>query len=252
MVLALCKEPILGAFNDLGLYDSAAIRPAATGRRGGLITPRAVVVHTTDMLPNGFDGLVRAWSAKDSTGACAHFILGRDPTQGLVQMVPIVRNGYHADGTGHGNWVLPNGSKLDPNQTAVGIEVHNAGRLDWLTADKAVYSENHKALAEFRVGLGEVFVDDLGRPWHAATRYQFDMLAQLLSDIKPHLTALMGAVPVPGTALVKDRSKWDMSYAVPVARSLVGHASLHPAAKMDPGPQLMAFINDFAKNEGWS
>jgi hypothetical protein len=249
LVLPLRQEAIVGTFNSKGLYDAARYVAAHASRVGGPITPRAAVVHTTDMLPNGFGGLIRGWST-GGPGACAHFVLGRDPTQGLVQLVPIIRNGEHAGGSVHGNWVSADGSKVHPNSVAVGIEVHNAGRLEWLSKDRAAYQEKHVTLAEFSVAQGEVFVDDLNRPWHITTQYQFDTLAQLLSDLHGQFGPLQ-ARPVPDAALVKDRSKWDMSYAAPVCTTLVGHASLDPINKMDPGPQLMAFINDFARKANW-
>lgn len=239
----------MATFNSAGLYDGARYVAAHASRVGGQITPRAVVVHDTDMVPNGFAGLVRAWSM-GGPGPCAHFIIGRDATQGLVQMVPIIRNGEHAGGAVHGNWVTPDGSKIHPNSIAVGIEVHTAGRLDWKSADRAVLLDKHIPVAEFSVAAGEVFVDDLGRPWHMALSYQLDTLAQLLTDLHGQLGPLQ-AHPVPDAALVKDRSKWDMSWAAPVCTTLVGHASIDPINKTDPGPQLMTFINDLARKANW-
>jgi N-acetyl-anhydromuramyl-L-alanine amidase AmpD len=251
LVLALREEALVAKPFVDGKYTLARFVQAHAGRMGGPLTPKAAVVHTTDMLPNDFAGLVRQWSESDGSYACANFIIGRDTTQGLVQMVPVNRNSNHAGGKVHGWWETADGSLIHPNLVAVGIEVHNAGRLSWLSSDRAVYQENGRTLGEFRVGAGEVFVDNLGRPWHKVTDYQKDTLARLLRDLHELFLPLQAHVK-PDAALVKDRSKWDMSYAEPACQTLVGHASLDPINKMDPGPELMAFINDFAKKENWA
>lgn len=241
-----------------GWYDRAVFTPAHTGRVGGLIVPETVVVHTTDMPPNDFAGLVKAWSTSAGLGAAAHFILGRDPDQGLVQMIPITSNANHAGGPTkngtaiHGWWVTPDGHFVHPNIVAVGIEVHAAGMLYWKkgSTDVAEYVEDRKVRAEFSRSKGDVYVDSLNRPWHAITAYQLDSLGQLLRDLCPSLKAST-LVPKADAAFIKDRTRWDTSYAVPAANTLVGHVSLDPINKTDPGPQLMTFINDFARKEEW-
>lgn len=241
-------------FDDEGEYTGARHVAAGPRRMGGPITPRAVVVHTTDMLPRSFDALIRAWQG--GAGPCAHFIIGRTPEQGLVQMVPILRNGYHAGagaGATHGWWVDEHreGLRVHPNDLAVGIELHSAGRLSWLTKDRATYSEDHKVLGEFSVAAGEVHVDDLGRPWHKILDYQLDTLRDLLTALKPNLADIGNLHPAANAAYVKNRSKWDTSYAVAVSRTLVGHVTLDTVNREDPGPQGMAFLNTFAEGNNW-
>jgi N-acetylmuramoyl-L-alanine amidase-like protein len=251
--LHLVLEVFVEAFNDKGEYSGAAQLPAHARRVGGPITPRAVVVHTTDMLPNAWGALLRAWNQTIGGGACAHFLIGRDPKQGLTQMVSVLRNANHAGGNPHGWWVEEHreGIHVHPNTIAVGIEVHAAGRLEWLTKDRAVFQEDHKTLGEFSVSAGEVHVDDLGRPWHKLTEYQLETLEAVLLALKPVLHDIGTLQPLANAAYVKNRSKWDTSYAVATASSLVGHVTLDTINRSDPGSQGMTFINQFAQKDGW-
>lgn len=235
-----------------GIHRAATYKSAHPRRVGGVIEPRAVVVHTTDMLPNTFNGLVRAWSTTPGQGACAHFIIGRDATQGLVQMVPVNHNANHAGGKYHGSW--ERGKDLPayhPNRVSVGIELHAAGRLEWYNADKGagVYKSGGKVLAAFRDD--ELYTDNLGRPWHVVTPWQLETLAHLLRDLRQVMKPLT-ATPKPFVPYDRSGGRWDTSYAKPTSRFLVGHASLSPNNKSDPGPQVMQFINEFAVKEGWT
>lgn len=246
-----------------GVYEGARWVPAHRGRIGGSIVPQAVVVHTTDMVPKSFDALVNAWNTRGGAPnmySAAHFVLGPTAKQGLVQMVPITRNANHAGGetkngfTYHGWWVTKDGRFIHPNTISVGIEVHNAGLLTWKpgSLQTAQFIENKKVVAEFSRAEGEVYVDSLGRPWEAVTEYALVQLATLLSALRSSLKPLEPGVTHKGdAAYIKDRSRWDTSYAYAQAHGLVGHVSLDPINKTDPGPQLMAFINNFAQNEGW-
>lgn len=249
----LVLEVPVATFNEWGEYSGATQIPANARRVGGPITPRAVVVHTTDMLPNAWPALLKAWSQTIGGGSCAHFLIGRTPEQGVVQMVPIVHNANHAGGKPHGWWMNEHreGIHVHPNTISVGIELHGAGRLEWLTRDRAVFQEAHKTLGEFSVAAGKVYVDELGRPWHALTDYQLEALEGLLVALKPELADIGELQPVANAAFVKNRSKWDTSYGAPVARSLVGHVSLDTINRTDPGPQGMAFINNFAQKDNW-
>lgn len=241
-----------------GWYDGVKVVQANAGRVGVPIVPEAVVVHTTDMLPDAFNALLKAWSTSAGSGAAAHFILGRTPEQGLVQMIPITRNGNHAGGPTksgkvlHGWFVTKTGALIHPNLLSVGIEVHNAGALQWKPGSDyriAQYVDNKRVLAEFVDG--DTFVDNFGRPWHAATKYQLETLEQLLIDLHPVLK-VSSVEPRADAAFIQDRSRWDTSYAVPTANTLVGHVSLDPINKTDPGPQLMTFINALAQKEHWT
>jgi hypothetical protein len=243
---------------DRGRYTLARQVTAHPGRIGPVIVPECTVVHTTDM-PNGFDELVKVWQTSPGRGSCAHFILGRNPDQGLVQMVPITNNGNHAGGPTvnghpiHGWWVTRAGKLLHPNTVSVGIEVHAAGRLYWAKGSKDVaeYIEDHKVKATFSRSKGEVYVDALGRPWHAVNEYQLASLGALLVDLRAVMKEST-LVSRADAAFIKDRSQWDTSYALPDSNTLVGHVSLDPINKTDPGPQLMAYINANAKQFGWT
>lgn len=254
LVLAMRRETAVETFNVSGKYSEATQIPANPRRVGGAIIPKAVVVHTTDMMPRSWDALLRAW--QQSAGACAHFLIGRTPEHGLVQMVPITRNAYHAGANPpatHGWWVDEHreGIRVHPNDLAVGIELHAAGRLSWHTKDRAVYQEDHKTLGEFSVAAGEVHVDELGRPWHVITEYQLETLETLLVALKPHLGDIGTLQPKANAAFVADHSRWDTSFLVPTSRSLVGHGSLDVINREDPGPQGMAFINEFVQKDKW-
>ncbi len=241
----------------LGWYNKATSVGAHPSRVGGPIDPGAVVVHTTDMRPNDFDALVRAWTTRPGP-ACAHFIIGRTSKQGLVQLTSILRNGNHAGGpvrngaAQHGWWGdSKTGRRIHPNHLSVGIEVHAAGLLKWLDPAKTVagYVEGGKIREKF--SGDEIYVDSLVRPWHAVTPYQLATLEELLSDLQPALNPRGGLEPRPLQPFLKNRSAWDTSYAVPGSNTLVGHASLSPGRKMDPGPQIMAFINHIAEKNKW-
>lgn len=243
---------------DEGWYEHAIRKPAHPGRVGLSIAPEVVVVHTTDMLPNSFDALVSSWASTKGTGCCAHFNLGRTPEQGLVQQVPINRNGNHAGGAivrgkaQHGWWSSATRGYVHPNTVAVGIEVHSAGKLRWKknSGNKtAEYIEwpSQRVLAEFP--REECYIDEMGRPWHKVTEYQLDVLGALLEDLKPALKtgnityAPNGDYPVGGY--------WDATYAFTPYQTLVGHVTIDPVNKTDPGPQVMAYIKSLAAAGGW-
>jgi hypothetical protein len=244
-----------------GWFTDARRVDAHPGRMGGSIVPQAAVVHTTDMTPKSFDDLVKAWATTGGAPnrySAANFLLGRDPGQGLVQMVPITRNSNHAGGPTknglalHGWWVTKEGRFIHPNTIAVGIEVHSNGLLAWKPGSKGVaqFIEDKKVKAEY--SGDDLYVDDLNRPWHRVTEYQLETLEHLLVSLKPSLKPLAEGVDHKAdAAYVKDHTRWDMSYAYATSRSLVGHASLDPINKTDPGPQLMHFINEFAHKDGW-
>lgn len=239
------------AFTD-GWYVAAEVKRAHRGRVGGAIVPQTVVVHTTDMPPNSFDPLIRAWQTSSGGGSCAHFVLDRGGR--LVQMVPITRNANHAGGPNHngkpihGWWVTPEGRFIHPNSVSVGIEVHAAGLLRWGKSGGAEFVEDGKVKATFHDD--EIYEDNLGRPWHAITKVQLDRLQLLLLRLKPALSPI-NAEPRADAAFIKDFKRGDTSYAMPLSSTLVGHVSLDPINKTDPGPQLMKFINEFAQKEGW-
>lgn len=234
-----------------GWYLGAIRRPSHEGRWGKAIIPRGRVTHTTDMLPSTFDPLIRNWSRDRGRGNGAHFLLGRTPDQGLVQLCPINRNGNHAggpivNGKAVCGFIEMGGKRVHPNTLYVGMEVHCAGRLDlvkgqWRACNRVKDAKTGKVTL---VPKGEaipsldVEVDDKRpeRGWHKPTTFQLDQLALLYRDMDPHLK------PFPADAKIIPSGEVP---AWAVARTLrdVGHISLDPVRKSDPGPQLMAWIN---------
>lgn len=235
------------AIDDHGLYSGSAYKPAHPKRVGVAITARALVIHTTDMLEGTFDGLVRRISTEPGLGEGFHWVLGRTPAQGLVQMTSALRNGNHAGGsrldksTGkyvqfHGWYKLPDGQLVHPNTWSLGIEVHNAGYLGrrrtpagWLHADSGAI-----------VPDDQVHVDSVGRGWHKVTQYQLDQLGPLVDACR----AFLAPMP-PGVTLQPNGTYAGNGAQAAVCKSarVVGHWTLDPTNKTDPGPELTDWIN---------
>ncbi len=218
-----------------GVWYRAVYMPAHPGRVGPAIVPKTLVVHTTDMMPDSFQALVKAWTTSATNGACAHFLIGRDATQGVVQFVPITKNGNHAGGLIHGNYKLPTGALLHPNVVAVGIELHGAGLLR-LTNGKWVHQDSGRV-----VESSDVYVDSHKRGWHVITPYQLRMLAALIVDLG------LPGLPV-GTTVAPDAtyaSQGVADYAgTNLGPTIVGHCTLDPINKTDPGSQVMSWLKD--------
>jgi N-acetylmuramoyl-L-alanine amidase CwlA len=124
----ICRKNQYLAFSSGGWWSIATRREAHRDHVGGAIAPFAVVVHTTDMTPESFDGLVHRWGTEVGEGNGAHFIIGRSEVQGVIQLVPINRNANHAGGEQSGSFVAGT-QHWQPNHVAVGIELHCAGGL---------------------------------------------------------------------------------------------------------------------------
>lgn len=220
-------------------------------RLGGTAWPGVVVVHTTDMMPNTFEPLLKQWHNTPGAGACANLLIGRDSKQGVVQLTPFGRNGNHAGGPTHGNFYYADPAKgikpIHPNLVSYGIEVHGAGRLYWKKGSgfkTAQFIEGGKVKGEF--GNEDVYIDGLNRPWHLVTEYQLERLDALLADLKPVLTGTDFVVKASGNW--KDEA---VGFAEPILHQLMGHASLDPVSKSDPGPQLMDHINTRGRALGY-
>lgn len=221
-----------------GWYREARRVPAHAGRIGGPIEPWSIVVHTTDMLPAEFEALGTAWTTRPGDGACAHFLIGRDADHGVVQFVPIDRNGNHAGGPGHGLYVdSATGQSWHPNTVAVGIEVHCAGGVRQIGGAWR--------LVEGGIAHGPPLPDaDVipdpdrpGRGWHVITPYQYAQLDALLRDLDAQLR------PVP-SPMIFARSTGEAvpSWGIPSSSRIVGHVSLDPAHRSDPWPPGMAWL----------
>lgn len=217
----------------LGWWAHADKKPAHPGRVGGPITPRAVVVHTTDTV-GGYAGMVKRITTQRGDGGGCHFMIDRDGH--CTQFVPITRNGNHAGGKTHG-WWRTGGRDVHPNLWAVGIELVGAGALK-RAADGSHY---HKDSGR-TIPLAEIHFDQKGRAWQKITQPQLDRLRQLTD-------ALRGVIKeMPADAVVKPNGEYVANGVHYFARCtqpdpwLVGHVTLDPNNKTDPGPQVMAWL----------
>lgn len=220
-------------FNQ-GILDAAAHRPAHPGRIGGPITPCAITVHTTDMPPEDFGALVASWQEHPAAGDCAHFVIGRTPADGLVQMVPISHNANHAGGPRHGWFVDAKGNQWHPNELSVGIEIHCAGRVRknsfWRCVDGST-------LTGAAIPASDVISDPEhpGYGWHCVTDWQYQQLEALI-------TALFGVMaPVPTGLHAVSPSQTPAPWAV-LAGRVCGHCSLDFAEREDPHQPTMQWL----------
>lgn len=219
-----------------GFYSGARRVDAHPGRIGGPITPCVVVVHTTDMCPETFAALVSAWRTQVSDGACAHFLIGRTPDDGVVQFVPIGMNANHAGGPTHGVFVDAQARTYHPNLVAVGIELHCAGGVvnqggEWrlLEGGKATGAPIHDL---------DVTPDPArpGRGWHKVTDYQYAQLDTLLHELEYD-----GLAPAPTGLTAKSTFQTPSAWALGVGR-IVGHCSLDFYSRSDPWPPTMEWL----------
>lgn len=222
-----------------GRWSGARRLDAHQRRLGGAIVPRCVVVHTTDMHPAQYNGLLRNWTMGAGNGACAHFLIAREQARGVVQFAPITLNANHAGGAVHG-WYrfpvdgVPGGGQRHPNVWAVGIELEGAGAL-CKRPDGVWYHPDTNLVIPY----SDVYVDSRGRGWHAGTDYQREALGALLSDLQPELVGLP-----PGTTVKPDGDYQanGVPWAATVGPRVAGHVTLDPVNKTDPGPQWCAWL----------
>jgi hypothetical protein len=220
-----------GEFKE-GRWSLATYQEMHPGRIGRAIVPRTLVVHTTDMRPGTFGALVRNWTSQLGRGNGAHFLIGRTPADGVVQFAPIHRNANHAGGTNPGAI-----GGLHPNVCSVGVELDSAGRLvksggKWLHPD-----------TKTAIPTEDVFVDEKGKGWHKVTPYQLEQLKLLWSALKPTLKpSSAGTVVAPNG---KYAANGVAHFAAAAAPALIGHVSINPINKTDPGPQVMKEINSW-------
>jgi len=217
----------LGMFNQ-GWWSLATRRDAHPGRVGANINAFSTVVHTTDMVPESWNGLISRWTTQPGEGNGAHFVIGRDANAGVIQLVPITRNANHAGGTGAGTYVA--GSQTwAPNSCSIGIELHCAGAVQNLNGSWR--------LVESGVPQGQSIPDadiipdpaHAGRGWHTVTDYQYQQIDLLLNALETVLDPLpAGCV----TRSIQAPPAWGV---FPHAR-VVGHVSLTPGRRSDPWP----------------
>jgi|JI10StandDraft_1071094.scaffolds.fasta_scaffold00795_31 N-acetyl-anhydromuramyl-L-alanine amidase AmpD len=211
-----------------GCWSAATQRAAFAGRIGGEINPFAVVVHTTDMTPETFDGLLHRWTTEKGDGTCAHFLIGRDATAGVVQLAPITRNANHAGGPGHGNFVAGD-QTWHPNLVSVGIELHCAGGVHLVDGRWRLIEDGRPT--GLPIPEADVIRDPQrpGRAWHKVTEYQYNQLQQLLADLELVLA------PLPDGCVARSVDE-PARYARFATGRVVAHASLDWHDRADPWP----------------
>ncbi len=217
------------------------------GRLGGNTSPWATVVHTTDMVRGTMQPLLKRWRDAAGEGAGATFLIGREPEGvdepiprgGIVQLAPITRNSNHAGGPTHGWFKLASGRLVHPNSVAVGIEVDNAGRLynrggGERGAAVWVHKDSGKVFP-----AGEVYIDTHGRGYEKLTAYQWTALETLLDVLDRTMLWPPEGVTVVPNGSYRDNGVPEAS--LPWCRE-VGHWTLDPTRKTDPGPEVDAFL----------
>jgi hypothetical protein len=107
------------------------------------------------------------------------------------------------------------------------------GRLKWQNGNWFHPDSGHI------VPLSEVYIDSMKRGWHRVTDYQFLMLDALLADLRGQLQLLAGLTAAPDGDYGANGVAY---YAKRDANPVVGHVTLDPINKLDPGPQVMAHL----------
>lgn len=229
----------------MGVWARALFKPAHPGRIGPTIKPQCVVVHTTDMHPDTHDALVKNWLETPGQGNAAHFLIGRTEAQGTVQFCSITRNGNHAGGPTHGWYRTAKGSLIHPNTIAVGIELDCAGRLykdglgRWRCGE---YVNGKLAFNGSPIASTDVYVDKQGHGWHLLTEYQKTTLGALLRDLRACMPQWPNYEIAPNGTYLGNGVPW-AQVGAPYTE-VVGHVTLDPNNKTDPGPQTMAWITE--------
>lgn len=221
-------------------YPDAIVVKAHHGRIGGACNPLAVVVHTTDTMPGGFKAIVKSWSTTVGAGNGAHYLIGRNPTDGIVQFVPHTSNSNHAGGKTHGNWLI-NKMPVHPNTISIGIEIDAGGKLYKNIIGNWIHPDTRKIVPDT-----DVYIDKWGHGWHRVTQYQLDQLDKLLNWLCDNVLGSLYHVDI-NHSIVPNGTYKD-NHVSPWAESnkykwLVGHVTLDPFNKTDPGPQVMEILS---------
>lgn len=220
----------------VGYWSEAIQAPAHHARVGGSIVPHTIAIHTTDEHPRDHASQLKQWCEQPGEGTCAHFYIGRDASQGVVQMVPIVRNANHVGGPNgrHGWYVLADGTHIHPNSWAIGIELDGAGLLHKRADGVWIHPDSGLPIA-----TADVYIDERGRGWHVITDYQFEQLAKLLDALMPELRPLPAGVAIKSDG---DHKANGVPWAGGLGPQIALHATLDPDRKTDAGPQAAAWL----------
>ena len=234
---------------DGGWWLGAQHRQAHRGRIGGAIRPWLVVVHTTDVGPSDrtWAGMMDRLEHQAGEGNGAHFWIGRDTGQGVIQSVPVDRNGNHAGGPdGKHGWIEVGGQRLHPNRVAIGIEVSGAGLV--VQRGGRWYARAGAGVTGAPLPDADVEPDPRrpGFGWHKPTDYQFSELAALLAAFGD--CPLRVAAPAAWSVVAHTGDdRQGPTYGAPPATAprvliggvpVVGHVTLDPRRKGDPWPPL--------------
>lgn len=229
-----------------GKYLGARYVEMHKGRIGGAINPRAIVVHSTDMAPSTFDALIKSWTTQPGKGNGAHFLIGRDERQGVVQFCSIARNANHAGGPSAGAFV--DGQKrYHPNRYSVGIEVHNAGLLrqiegQWRQAERV---DGKLVAVGPAYSSSEVEVPSPIRApkigYHLPTAWQITELRKLIAALDATLA------PAPENLIAGQSVGKVQPWAYCADARVVFHASLDPTRKGDPWPVIARMVRGAEK-----
>lgn len=224
-------------FDKNGWYSKATRRDALNTRVGGPILPLGVVVHTTDMLPGTHDNLIKAWTTRTGAGNAAHFLIGKTESEGITQFVSVYENSNHAGGKTHGYYKAPSGKLLHPNRYTVGIEIDNAGKLRKTPSGWRYYSYETKR------NIGPTFKDDQvdEKGYELPTAFQLLALHSLIEALR--LEVLKSSEFENYT--VVPHGNYIGAFQQTQDPRLVGHCTLDPADKTDPGYTIMNFLKTF-------
>ncbi len=221
-------DPVVIGIFSAGRWSLAARRDAHPDRIGTAITPYATVVHTTDMTPETWDGLIHRWQTERGDRTGAHFAIGRSAAEGVVQLMPITLFASHAGGPGHGSF--NHGGAVDhPNFVSVGIEVHCAGGVQQHGGAWRLFEDG--APTGRAIPDSDVVADPQrpGRGWHVVTDYQREQLGALLDGLEAALDPLPDGCVATALTAVPAYGRF------PTGR-VVGHVSLSPDRRSDPWP----------------
>lgn len=135
-------------------------------------------------------GLVHNWTTALGRGECAHFIIGREQTSGVIQLTAVTNNANHAGVVGHGMFVADQQS-WHPNLVSIGIEIDCARQVHQLNGVWRLFENGNQTGNS--LPDADVTPDPAhpGIGYHNVTDYQYEHLGLLLDGLE----MVLGAVP---------------------------------------------------------